>query len=92
MFLFFNSLIFQYNFFHLTTLIIFTGAEILISKLSYYRPRIAVFNGKGIYEVFSGKKDFQFGKQPEMFPHSDTVSIVFEKKTVFFFSNNVFYS
>lgn len=53
----------------------FAGGEMLISKLRFFRPRIAVFNGKGIYEIFSGKKDFQFGKQPEMFPHSDTVSL-----------------
>lgn len=56
----------------LTRLEIKQGGEMLISKLRFYRPRIAVFNGKGIYEIFSGKKDFQFGKQPEMLPHTDT--------------------
>ncbi|KAA0193657.1 hypothetical protein HAZT_HAZT008333 [Hyalella azteca] len=56
----------------LTRLEIKQGGEMLVSKLRFYRPRIAVFNGKGIYEIFSGKKDFQFGKQPEMFPHTDT--------------------
>ncbi|KAF2366260.1 Uracil-DNA glycosylase-like [Trinorchestia longiramus] len=56
----------------LTRLEIKQGGELLVSKLRFFRPRIAVFNGKGIYEIFSGKKDFQFGKQPEMFPHTDT--------------------
>ncbi|XP_015905050.1 uncharacterized protein [Parasteatoda tepidariorum] len=41
------------------------GAEILLSKLRKYQPKIAVFNGKMIYEVFSGKKNFDFGRQPD---------------------------
>ncbi|CAL4252425.1 unnamed protein product [Meganyctiphanes norvegica] len=41
------------------------GAEILVEKLKKYKPKIAVFNGKGIYEVFSGRKDFMYGKQSE---------------------------
>ncbi|CAL4160182.1 unnamed protein product [Meganyctiphanes norvegica] len=47
------------------------GAEILNEKLKFYRPRIAVFNGKGIYEVYSGKKKFMFGKQPEKIDGTD---------------------
>ena len=30
-----------------------------------FRPKIAVFNGKAIYEVYSGQKKFMFGRQPE---------------------------
>ncbi|XP_068223371.1 trithorax group protein osa-like isoform X3 [Palaemon carinicauda] len=41
------------------------GGQILLSKLQRFQPRIAVFNGKGIYEIFSGKKEFTFGRQPE---------------------------
>ncbi|XP_042209145.1 uncharacterized protein LOC121857233 isoform X7 [Homarus americanus] len=41
------------------------GGQILLSKLQQFQPRIAVFNGKGIYEIFSGKKEFTFGRQPE---------------------------
>ncbi|KAL7640905.1 UNVERIFIED_CONTAM: hypothetical protein RMT77_008042 [Armadillidium vulgare] len=41
------------------------GAKLLLTKLQYYKPKIAVFNGKGIYEIYSKKKDFNFGKQPE---------------------------
>ncbi|XP_050707526.1 trithorax group protein osa-like isoform X2 [Eriocheir sinensis] len=41
------------------------GGQILLSKLQQFQPRIAVFNGKGIYEIFSGKKEFSFGRQPE---------------------------
>ncbi|CAL4124736.1 unnamed protein product [Meganyctiphanes norvegica] len=41
------------------------GGQILLTKLQQFQPRIAVFNGKGIYEIFSGKKEFTFGRQPE---------------------------
>ena len=50
------------------------GGRILLEKLQQYRPKIAVFNGKGIYEVFSGKKEFTFGKQPECIDGTNTVS------------------
>ena len=33
-----------------------------------------MFNGKGIYEVFSGQKEFIFGKQPEKIEGTETVS------------------
>ncbi|ENN74337.1 hypothetical protein D910_12789 [Dendroctonus ponderosae] len=42
------------------------GSQILLDKLRKFRPKIAVFNGKLIYEVFSGKKDFKFGRQPDL--------------------------
>ena len=48
------------------------GAEILREKLAKYRPKIAVFNGKAIYEVYSGQKKFMFGKQPEKMEGTDT--------------------
>ena len=51
------------------------GGRILLEKLQQYRPKIAVFNGKGIYEVFSGKKEFTFGKQPECIDGTNTVSL-----------------
>jgi TDG/mug DNA glycosylase family protein len=41
------------------------GAKILREKLMKFRPKIAVFNGKAIYEVYSGQKKFMFGKQPD---------------------------
>ena len=52
------------------------GGRILLEKLQQYRPKIAVFNGKGIYEVFSGKKEFTFGKQPECIDGTNTVSLL----------------
>ena len=52
------------------------GGRILLEKLQLYRPKIAVFNGKGIYEVFSGKKEFTFGKQPECIDGTNTVSLL----------------
>lgn len=44
------------------------GAKIVEDKLRLYKPRIAVFNGKCIYEVFAHittKSKFHFGLQPE---------------------------
>jgi len=38
------------------------GAE-LYRKIAYYRPRIACFVGKGVYEKYSGRKDVTWGKQ-----------------------------
>ena len=52
----------------------FKGSQVLIDKIKKYKPRIAVFNGKGIYEVFSGQREFHFGKQPEKISDTDTVS------------------
>ncbi|KAL3851621.1 hypothetical protein ACJMK2_015354 [Sinanodonta woodiana] len=52
------------------------GAQILIEKLKKYKPKIAVFNGKGIYEVFCGHKNFSFGKQPDTLDGSDIVVYV----------------
>ena len=48
------------------------GAEILKEKLARYKPKIAVFNGKAIYEVYSGQKKFMFGRQPEKMEGTDT--------------------
>nr|CAH7752366.1 unnamed protein product [Callosobruchus chinensis] len=48
------------------------GSQILLEKLKKFRPKIAVFNGKLIYEVFSGKKDFKFGRQPDVVEGTNT--------------------
>uniref|UniRef100_A0A0K8TIY5 G/T mismatch-specific thymine DNA glycosylase n=1 Tax=Lygus hesperus TaxID=30085 RepID=A0A0K8TIY5_LYGHE len=48
------------------------GGQILLEKLQKFKPKIAVFNGKYIYEVFSGKKDFNFGRQPEFVEGTNT--------------------
>lgn len=50
------------------------GSAVLLEKLQTFRPKVAVFNGKLIYEVFSGKKDFCFGKQPDTVAGTNTVS------------------
>ncbi len=50
------------------------GAEILMQKIKMYRPKIVAFNGRGIYEVYAGNKHFHYGKQPDLFPETDTVS------------------
>ncbi|KRT79481.1 hypothetical protein AMK59_6363 [Oryctes borbonicus] len=48
------------------------GSQILLEKLKKFKPKIAVFNGKLIYEVFSGKKDFNFGRQPDLVEGTNT--------------------
>ena len=58
----------------LTESIFFIGNVSLTQKIQHYRPKIAVFNGKGIYEIFSNKKEFYFGKQPDKIDGSETVS------------------
>ncbi|XP_054751069.2 trithorax group protein osa-like [Lytechinus pictus] len=52
------------------------GAKIVVEKIQKYRPLIACFNGKGIYEIYSGKKDFEVGRQPETIPGTETVIYV----------------
>ncbi|CAD1472926.1 unnamed protein product [Heterotrigona itama] len=42
------------------------GSKIVEEKLRLYKPKIAVFNGKCIYEVFASRTgNFNFGLQPE---------------------------
>ncbi|XP_017758192.1 PREDICTED: G/T mismatch-specific thymine DNA glycosylase-like [Eufriesea mexicana] len=42
------------------------GSRIIEEKLKFYKPKIAVFNGKCIYKIFANKVDnFTFGLQPE---------------------------
>lgn len=40
------------------------GREVLIKKISTYRPRIVCFVGKGVYEEYSGRKHIAWGVQP----------------------------
>lgn len=41
------------------------GADTLRAKLMEYQPGVICFNGKGIYEVFSGRKKVSLGLQDE---------------------------
>lgn len=44
------------------------GSEIVREKIKIFKPKVAIFNGKCIYEVFAdktGKSEFHFGLQPE---------------------------
>ncbi|XP_029457361.1 G/T mismatch-specific thymine DNA glycosylase [Rhinatrema bivittatum] len=58
------------------------GGRILMHKLQKYQPRIAVFNGKCIYEIFSKEvfgvkiKNFEFGLQPHKVPDTETLCYV----------------
>ncbi|XP_048885452.1 G/T mismatch-specific thymine DNA glycosylase-like [Brienomyrus brachyistius] len=55
------------------------GGRILVEKLQKYKPLIAVFNGKCIYEMFCREvfgakpKNLEFGLQPTKIPETDTV-------------------
>ncbi|MFT7812591.1 G/T mismatch-specific thymine DNA glycosylase-like [Arapaima gigas] len=55
------------------------GGKILVEKLKKYKPLIAVFNGKCIYEMFcreifgSKPKNLEFGLQPLKVPDSETL-------------------
>jgi len=52
------------------------GAVKLREKLAYWKPKIAVFNGKIIYEVYAKQKKFQYGMQPDRMPGTDIVQWV----------------
>ncbi|XP_003461121.1 G/T mismatch-specific thymine DNA glycosylase isoform X1 [Cavia porcellus] len=58
------------------------GGRILVQKLQKYQPRIAVFNGKCIYEIFSREvfgvrvKNLEFGLQPHKIPDTETLCYV----------------
>ena len=58
---------------NLTRQEILDGTKTLLEKIKAFKPKIAVFNGKGIYEVFSGSKDVHFGKQKEVIEDTETV-------------------
>ena len=48
------------------------GGKILTEKVKEYRPKLLVFNGKISYEVYSSKKKFHFGVQPELVEGTNT--------------------
>ena len=58
------------------------GAQLLVDKIKQYKPRVAVFNGKGIFEVFARQKEFHFGKQPDKIEGTETVSVNFSSGNV----------
>ena len=41
------------------------GRETLLEKLRLYRPRVACYNGLGIYRALIGKKQVEYGLQKE---------------------------
>ncbi|XP_026167276.1 G/T mismatch-specific thymine DNA glycosylase isoform X2 [Mastacembelus armatus] len=55
------------------------GGRLLLDKLQKYKPLIAAFNGKGIYEIFCKEifgvkaKNLEFGLQPYKIPETETV-------------------
>ena len=51
------------------------GKGELIEKINNYKPLVTCFNGKGIYEIFSGKK-CTLGQQEESVPGTNSVVYV----------------
>ena len=47
-------------------------SKIMLERMADLKPLVLCFNGKGIYEVYSGKK-CQVGIQDERLPGTDTV-------------------
>lgn len=41
------------------------GREVLIQKISFYKPKIVCFVGKGVYQEYSGRKHISWGVQAE---------------------------
>lgn len=41
------------------------GRYRLIEKIDRYRPKVACFVGKGVYEQYSGRRNVEWGVQPE---------------------------
>lgn len=50
-------------------------SKIMLERMAELKPLVLCFNGKGIYEVYSGKK-CEVGIQEDRLPGTDTVSIV----------------
>lgn len=48
----------------LTPLELRAGREELLAKLARYRPRVACYNGKGIYAALTGSRRVEYGLQP----------------------------
>jgi TDG/mug DNA glycosylase family protein len=40
------------------------GARLLLGKLTRFRPQVACYVGKGVYEELSGRRDIDWGRQP----------------------------
>lgn len=52
----------------------------LNKRIKHYKPKIVAFNGKTIYEIYTGSsvdKEFNFGKQPIRFANNQTDTFMF---------------
>ena len=52
----------------------------LNKRIRYYKPKIVAFNGKTIFEIYTGSsvdKEFNFGKQPIRFANNTTDTFMF---------------
>ena len=47
-------------------------SEIMLQRMAELKPLVLCFNGKGIYEIYRGKK-CEIGIQEERLPGTDTV-------------------
>jgi hypothetical protein len=56
------------------------ASDNLVRKIKYYRPKVVAFNGKTIYEIYTGTsvdKLFDFGKQPVKFANNTCDTYMF---------------
>lgn len=56
------------------------ASDNLVRKIKYYRPKVVAFNGKTIYEIYTGTsvdKLFDFGKQPIKFANNTCDTYMF---------------
>ena len=49
-------------------------SQVMIERMKDLKPLVACFNGKGIYEIFSGGK-CEVGLQTQPLPGTETVSV-----------------
>ena len=60
----------------------------LNKRIKHYKPKIVAFNGKTIYEIYTGSsvdKEFNFGKQPNRFANNQTDTFMFVMPSSSFF-------
>lgn len=58
-------------------------SEIMLQRMAELKPLVLCFNGKGIYEIYRGKK-CEIGIQEERLPGTDTVKACILEFTVLF--------
>ena len=61
----------------------------MLERMAQLKPLVLCFNGKGIYEIYSGKK-CSIGIQEEKLPGTETVSVLCYVECFYFGIGNTF--